>query len=97
MDLLQSHLLLGGWSAAGGLSGNMKPSHLGSVCETCRSTLQSNSSSRDPCYQLLKLYQGELDLLLELMGSGGNWGTLRLDLCELYVLVAFSVHQNLQA
>lgn len=31
------------------------------------------------------------------MGNGGNWGMLLLDFFDLHVLVAFSLHQNLQA
>lgn len=61
MELLQSHLLLGEWSTAGGISEDTK-----CVCwwkcirETCGSTLQSESDSRDPFQQLLKQIEGKL-------------------------------------
>lgn len=60
MDLLQSHVLVGGCSAAGGISEDMKLGGFGGrICETCGSTQQSKSSSRDPFYQLLKQIQGK--------------------------------------
>lgn len=61
MELLQSHLVLGESSAAGGISEDTK-----CVCwwkcirETRGSTLQSESDSRDPFPQLLKQIEGEL-------------------------------------